>query len=257
MMPYDEYVLLDTKLDALLEGHRRRQERAEEKAKKEAVPKKQIEEEKIRDIQDWILRRYYRSAYEHAFSGKRALNDASFIRFLKAVQYLDDDSETHQKYFGDATCGWHVESHPPLFGPKNKRGEITILTPKKILSSTNYSDDLKEAVRDKAFDRKTGGHVVCVIDPECEKSDAARHITGLKRNVITVPQTHEALKAWILRHDRRYQKALQPTGKDADYEAWYERKLRLEDARLKKRSSDRQNGATLDTFFEKDAAATE
>lgn len=40
MMPFDEYVLLETKLDALLEGHRRRQERAEEQAKKKATLKK-------------------------------------------------------------------------------------------------------------------------------------------------------------------------------------------------------------------------
>ena len=155
------------------------------------------------------------------------------MRFLKAVNYLDD-SEAHQQYFGDANAGWHVECHPPLFGPKDKFGKPTFLPAKQILSSNQYSDDLKEAIRDKAFDRRTGGYVICVTDPECEKWDAARHISGLKRNAITVPRTHEALKAWVLGADERYQKVLQQTGKDADYEAWYEWKRRVEDARLKK-----------------------
>jgi hypothetical protein len=40
MMPFDEYVLLETKLDALSEGHRRRQEQAGERANKATTRKK-------------------------------------------------------------------------------------------------------------------------------------------------------------------------------------------------------------------------
>jgi hypothetical protein len=46
MMPFDEYVLLETKLDALLEGHRRRHEKAEEKAKRDAAGKKKSKPKK-------------------------------------------------------------------------------------------------------------------------------------------------------------------------------------------------------------------
>jgi hypothetical protein len=197
------------------------------------------------------LRRYYRSQYEARAGGaQRPLNDASFIRLLNAVNYLDDDDETHQKYFGDATGGWHLESHPPLFGPKNKRGEPTTLKRKTILASNEYSDDLKEALRDKAFNKDAGGFVSCVINPECEKWDAARHISGLKRNCITVPQDWKALEAWVMQADKQYQKVLQLKGTSANYDDdWYEWKSRVRKAKQKRGSSDRQNGPTLAAFF--------
>jgi hypothetical protein len=40
MQPFDEYVLLETKLDHLIAGHQKRQEQAQERARKEATQKK-------------------------------------------------------------------------------------------------------------------------------------------------------------------------------------------------------------------------
>ena len=40
MQPFNQYVLLETRLDHLIQGHQKRQEQAQERARKEATQKK-------------------------------------------------------------------------------------------------------------------------------------------------------------------------------------------------------------------------
>ena len=144
MKPFGEYVLLETTLDDLIEGHRTRQEH-----------------QAVRDIQYWIIRRYSDALYGSGSFDSPWPKDAIAMRFLKAKHYLEDDEETGTKYFKELTQPTNIEEG-------------------------NYDD--------------TSGVWVMTIpvqDQDCPIWDAAAHIHGLKRDVITVPRTVEALQRWI------------------------------------------------------------
>jgi hypothetical protein len=80
------------------------------------------------------------------------------MRFLKAKHYLEDDEERRKRYF-----------------IKTKR---------------------KTSIVEGRYDPNSG-MTIPIQDRHCPIWDAAAHIYGLKRNVITVPRTVEALKSWI------------------------------------------------------------
>ena len=144
MKPFGEYVLLETTLDDLIEGHRTRQEH-----------------QAVRDIQYWIIRRYSDALYGSGSFNSPWPKDAIAMQFLKAKHYLEDDEETGTKYFKELTQPTNIEEG-------------------------NYDD--------------TSGVWVMTIpvqDQDCPIWDAAAHIHGLKRDVITVPRTVEALQRWI------------------------------------------------------------
>jgi hypothetical protein len=178
---------------------------------------------------------------------------ASFYRFAHAVTYLTSDKETRQKYFGDAEEAheWEIY-HPFSFATKkkDKDGELIHLTEKQVLSSDDYSDDLKDAIRDKAFRLKTNAAVMFVMDSTCEKTDAARHILGLKRDMITVPLTLAALQAWAMAGDRTYQEWLGALNKTANQ--WETFRAGRLDQKAERKTPGRRDGLTLDHLIEKE-----
>jgi hypothetical protein len=78
---------------------------------------------------------------------------------LKGKHYLEDDEETRKRYF------------------------------KKHIKPTNIPEGSSGAT-DKVM-------TIPIQDRHCPIWDAAAHIHSLKRNVITVPRTIEALKTWV------------------------------------------------------------
>jgi hypothetical protein len=179
-------------------------------------------------------------------STRCTLKIESFYRFARAVNFLSSDNERRQRYFGTSEPSYHWEIyHPYAFATKkkNEKGELIYLTKKHVLSSGDYSDDLKDAIRDNAFKLNTTAAVMFVMDSTCEKTDAARHVGGLKRNMIAVPPTLEALQAWAMARDKRYQKRLRVVNKQADPYDWLEFKNR---PKTQKPNKHRQNhGPTL------------
>jgi hypothetical protein len=165
------------------------------------------------------------------------------------VNFLGSVEECRQKYFGEAEPAYHYEIyHPHSFATKKKSemGELIYLTKTHVLSSGDYSDDLKDAIRDNVFKLNTNAAVMFVMDPICDKTDAARHIGGLKRGMITIPKNLEELRAWAMVRDKRYQKRVRLLNKEPNLDNWSEFKSITKPTKLFQKQ-----GPTLDHLFEK------
>lgn len=141
-----------------------------------------------------------------------------------------------EKYFTNEKAQFHYTYYPPEYA-----------IPVGFLPT----DDYVRAVREKAHKPRVGGTIIPVSDPSCEEWDAARHISALKRNVITAPQSEEALQIWIMEGDKRYQELLALSGKAAAWAHWQAFRSRSEETRSRRKQWRSDKGPTLERFIHK------
>jgi hypothetical protein len=141
---------------------------------------------------------------------------------------LEDDDEMRQKYFTTVRGRSSEGIVQAEYYPRESA----------LLVGFIPSDAYVEAIRDKVHSRKIGGTIIPVSDPSCPKWDAARHVDGLKHNVITVPQTEEDLQKWIMEGDKKYQELLAYSGQAATWDHWQHWRNRSSEFKSPLRSED-------------------
>lgn len=109
-------------------------------------------------------------------------------RLFDAIEGLKSDPKLRDQYFDDPTAPITIEFYDP------KKVWVEGFTP-----SVHYL----EAKADKAIRTSSAGYVIPTCDYECEKTDAARHIPGLKKAMIVLPGDARSREAWYVAHRRK------------------------------------------------------
>jgi hypothetical protein len=157
---------------------------------------------------------------------------------------LENDDEMRQRYFTIVRGGSSEGIVQAQYYPPESALPVGFIP----------SDAYVEAVRDKVHDPKKGGTIIPVCDESCPKWDAARHIGGLKRNLITVPQGEEDLQKWIMEGDKRYKELVARSGKVADWDHRQRWRSRQQELRSERNSPNAPQGPSLERFLSKSKA---
>jgi hypothetical protein len=94
------------------------------------------------------------------------------MRFVTARHYLEGNDETQRRYFQNTFS-------------------------KEMVFGDDFSDGEVDA---------DGNMTIPVQDRHCPVWDAATHIYGLKRDVITVPRSLDGLRAWMAEGNKQQKK---------------------------------------------------
>lgn len=112
---------------------------------------------------------------------KPTIGILSLRRFFKALDGLKADPELRARYFDDATAIVEVEFWDRRW-----------TWPTGAEPSLHYL----ESKADKVVRETRQSFVVPTVDYSCSQRDAARHVAGLKKGVIVLPEDPKELEAW-------------------------------------------------------------
>jgi hypothetical protein len=102
-------------------------------------------------------------------------------RFLAAIDGLKSDPELRVRYFEDSTATITLEYYDP-----------EKVWPSGFTPSLHYM----ESRADRVIRASSGGVVIPTCDYTADKTDAARHVPGLKKGVIVLPNNLADLSSW-------------------------------------------------------------